>query len=405
MTIIEFFDHEMLENIISAIHLNPERMILFGKENDELLRAKKNIDKVFQSKSMKTTVLTEVVDTNDYPSLCKALNSLIDKYPDAIFDLTGGEELILVAMGAVSQKHGIKMLSHDFENHVSKIIEGEKTLTKTTEKLIITPDEIISLYGGKIQYGDLESGKTYPHKITKDTEREILALWEIAKRNTNAWNVGIEALASYMAIPFCENKGLTFSLSDAFYSEKKGEQTSKKHSVALLLERLQSAGLIETVKKDIHPQYRFQNEFIKYALSKSGTALELYTLLCIQKAKNESGTKLTEHALSGAVIDWETYNYDPDDVKNEIDVFLTKGLTPVFISCKNGSVETSELYKLNTVSKRFGGVYSKKILIMSSYRVRQSFLNRANALNIKLIRNVQKMTQEEFIKQLEENIR
>jgi len=52
------------------------------------------------------------------------------------------------------------------------------------------------------------------------------------------------------------------------------------------------------------------------------------------------------------------------DVENEIDILLMHGVVPIFISCKNGiKVEPEELYKLQTVARRFGGPYSRTVLI------------------------------------------
>lgn len=139
------------------------------------------------------------------------------------------------------------------------------------------------------------------------------------------------------------------------------------------------------------------------ALSKAGTVLELYTLFCILSAKKETGEPLVTSAVSGAVIDWENPHAKLDDVKNEIDVLATYGTIPVYISCKNGCVDSGELYKLNTVAERFGGKYAKKILVMTYYNVHDSFVQRARAMNIKLIRSVHEMGREEFIKKLSDN--
>lgn len=94
-----------------------------------------------------------------------------------------------------------------------------------------------------------------------------------------------------------------------------------------------------------------------------------------------------------------------DDVKNEMDVLATAGAIPVFISCKNGSVDSDELYKLNTVAQRFGGIYAKKILVMTYYGVTDSFIQRAQAMNIRLIRNVHLLDHQQLIQKLEDQIR
>ena len=48
---------------------------------------------------------------------------------------------------------------------------------------------------------------------------------------------------------------------------------------------------------------------------------------------------------------------------NEIDFMLMKGLTPIFIPWKIGQVYDDELYKLESVANRFGGLYAKNVLI------------------------------------------
>ena len=72
----------------------------------------------------------------------------------------------------------------------------------------------------------------------------------------------------------------------------------------------------------------------------------------------------------------------------------------MFISCKNGMVDSDELYKLNTVAKRFGGSYSKKILVLSAFEPDRSFMQRAEELGIKVIKNVRHLQKKDFVKRL-----
>ena len=71
----------------------------------------------------------------------------------------------------------------------------------------------------------------------------------------------------------------------------------------------------------------------------------------------------------GVKIDWDgaipESRYAFTGTRNEIDVLLMHGATPLFVSCKNGDVKTEELYKLHTVATRFGGPYAKKMLVVS----------------------------------------
>ena len=80
------------------------------------------------------------------------------------------------------------------------------------------------------------------------------------------------------------------------------------------------------------------------------------------------------------------------------------GLVPVFISCKNGSVDSGELYKLNTVAERFGGKYAKRVLVCSgravSAQADDPLADRAKLMGITIIDSVQDMNDEEFSRRL-----
>ena len=80
--------------------------------------------------------------------------------------------------------------------------------------------------------------------------------------------------------------------------------------------------------------------------------------------KDKNGSPLYHDVRVGVVIDWDGGgSADGHRTINEIDVMAMKGAIPVFISCKNGTFDVGELYKLNTVAQRFGDKYSKKILV------------------------------------------
>lgn len=92
-------------------------------------------------------------------------------------------------------------------------------------------------------------------------------------------------------------------------------------------------------------------------------------------------------------IDWDGVISSKDkhkpETRNEIDVVLMHGMTPLFISCKNGNIG-EELYKLHTVAERFGGPYAKKMLIatdldQTSSSTREALRRRAWDMDILLV--------------------
>ena len=119
-------------------------------------------------------------------------------------------------------------------------------------------------------------------------------------------------------------------------------------------------------------------------------------------SKDENGESTYNDVQTGVLIDWDNVLHPEAqrvDVENEIDVIMMHGMLPVFVSCKNGDVQIEELYKLNTVATRFGGKYSKKVLIAPSLFERdgtESFRNRCREMNILLIDDVHKMDANEL---------
>ena len=93
------------------------------------------------------------------------------------------------------------------------------------------------------------------------------------------------------------------------------------------------------------------------------------------------------------------------DTTNEIDVLANCGLTPYFISCKNGSFFSEELYKLYSVGERFSGGYGKKIIVTtnSSYALgdaKNVIFQRAADMGIHIIENVHLKTDNEISAEL-----
>ena len=152
----------------------------------------------------------------------------------------------------------------------------------------------------------------------------------------------------------------------------------------------------------------FKNPQIRRVLTKAGTILELITYVAACRVETKSGDLCYTDAMTGVFIDWDGVVHEEDDpqvdTQNEIDVILMKGLVPVFVSCKNGAVEEEELYKLNTVTERFGGKYAKKVLLGTSLgrggRSKRYLLERAEDMGIKVIEGVHEMPPEEFARQL-----
>ena len=89
---------------------------------------------------------------------------------------------------------------------------------------------------------------------------------------------------------------------------------------------------------------------------------------------------------------------------NEIDVILMKNVCPIFISCKNGKVGGLALHELETVSRKFGGKYARKALIIGPALDQTTgtmyFRQRARDMHIWIIDDVFRMSDEQLLSHL-----
>ena len=148
----------------------------------------------------------------------------------------------------------------------------------------------------------------------------------------------------------------------------------------------------------------FKNEQVQRCLTKAGQVLELIVYISALNATEKDGSKSYSDVMTGVQIDWDGDIHTQTnacDTQNEIDVMMMHGLIPIFVSCKNGAVDVNELYKLNTVAERFGGSYSKKVLVATALddSLSSEYIRiRAKDMNIRLIEDVQTMPESELNK-------
>ena len=392
MTIIEFFDTEQLENIIGTLLFAPERAVLFGRDFKKMVAFQKRAEMILKSKGIQTEISIVTVNTKNFAAVADALRALTDRYPDAIFDLSGGEELVLAAMGAVAREKNISMQTINPLTGRVRTFSASDTQKDEHRFSKLSVQDAVLLFGGTVE-DHVKSEEVLYH------EKEIETLFQFCEKDPAVWNVAIEQISSFIN-EFDDKNTVSVSKSRLENGQKSGSK--KMQYMNDIFEKIVSCGIANLTETDTKKIYRLKSNIAFSAISKAGTILELYTLLCVSKLQKEDGSPFFDDAMSGAVIDWKFPPdfHKEDDVENEIDVLLTKDAIPIFISCKNGSVDSNELYKLNTVAKRFGGKYAKKILLMTQFTPPKAFFARAQEMNIRVIKNVHLLTKQEFMEKL-----
>lgn len=361
----EFLDEEPIENIITCMNFKIDKVVFFGYH--EVIQKEKLRTEVFLKKYCDVqTVVFHALSHTDLQSTLSTMRKEVElersRKNKVFFDITGGESLILVAFGILSKEIECPMHMYDIE--ADKLIELndgiESKISEEIEhrKIKMTLELLIKMRGGTIN--------NRLHKNIKELDDsafidDVEKIYQIAKNNWDYWNPFSDFLRNTM-VPVNE---LRVSKDAHTVVNALNASTSCLNTINKLneiVDQFANAGiLLDVVHQNGQYRFTFKSQEIKDCLWEGGSILELHT--CLRESKKSSECK------SGVHLDWDGVIHEQAgrDVFNEIDVLSIEGNVPIFISCKSGKMNAQQklhaLYELDTVTKRFGGKYAKKVLV------------------------------------------
>ncbi len=402
MVIIEFFDKVSLENICGALLCRPERVILVGPNRKKMERSIELYCRVLRAKGIDTEFSCVCISRNHLQAIVDKLSEIVENCDDdCIFDLTGGDDLYLVAVGIIMGCYREKVQCHRFNFLNDQLCDcdadGEVLDVKSFD---ISIDDNIAIYDGDVVTDLSCESFTYPWGFNSEFLLDIQSMWSICQKNTRLWNAQINTLGA-----ICDmldmNSPLEISFDQRIAQTVLGENRVKYTFVAWMLCELQKYGLIDSLYIDNTVSFKFKNEQVKRCLTVAGQILELFIASKLLSIKDADGSALYNDVKVGTVIRWGQSDDDRDlPTVNEIDVMAMKGAIPVFISCKNGYFDANELYKLNTVADRFGNKYAKRVLVATDIDKLggkgEYLIARMEEMGIRCISDVDQMTDSEL---------
>ena len=380
---IEFFDSEPLENLITCLNFKMDKVIFFGHSDTmtddrvkDTRRALKNICNItnveFITVSQKS--LYKVLEL-----LEKEIRAEMKSGNKCFFDLSGGEDLVLVAMGMLATQYKVPL--HKFalpENELYLLTKWDEVprIDEVVERrdLQLTLDDIIGLHGGVINYRQQKDVKS--NLQDKEFTEAVKVMWEIANDSQKKWN-GLSSVFKECTKYEDDTQRVRVSVKALKQVLKRIPDIISVKEFGNYLNRLGNAGILEKVSVDEEMiKFSYKTPLIRDCLLDAGCLLELHTYYERMESGRYSDCRVGVH------IDWDgEINGREIDVENEIDVMLLEGVVPVFISCKNGRVNQMALYELDAVANRFGGKYVRKELA-ATQEITPGYLKRAEEMNI-----------------------
>ena len=402
MTYIEFFDETASENVSACLTYAPDRVIYIGDKAKLINKHIDNYKKVFAERGYNIEFQVEPFFTYNIDDAVKLLTRLVETYDDCVFDITGGEEILILALGMVCSQHPKKNIQiHKLNLKNNMIYDCDKDGTTIYRDIpTLSIEENVKIYGGEVVYGGIDEEKTYKWNLDADFLNDIDLIWNICKGNVRFWNMQIGIFEAVNAIGALSEDGLTVTASRAALEHYLLQHKAKYKKAKGIINYLLRHGLLTYFADEDEKTVTvaFKNTQVKKCLTKAGQALEMKVYVTALSVADKNGKPVYDDVLNGVTIDWDGEFHDEKtegvyDTENEIDIMMMRDTVPIFVSCKNGIVTAEELYKLDTVAKRFGGPYAKKVLVATSIdclkEAGKYFRQRATDMNIQLIENIQ----------------
>lgn len=326
---IEFLDDEPIENVITCLNYKIDKVIFFGYA-EVIEKQRKNTERFLKQNcgveqlefcSLSHTNLESVVDT-----MRKQIEHETKAGNKVFFDITGGENLILVAFGMLSQE--MKMPMHMYDVESGKLIELNSKVTAPISKAVpkqfvrLNLDSYIKMQGGVINYRMHKSVKSEDDSVFNQL---IPAIWTVSNRNAAEWNAFSAFLKQY-GNP-AEGLVVNASAATVIAHLRQNKVLNTVQSLNRILDECADADILEDVKhKEGQYHFKYRNEAVKNCLLDAGSILELHTY---HQEKNHYND-----CRVGVHLDWDGVIQDKytADVLNEVDVLALDGYVSTFMS-------------------------------------------------------------------------
>lgn len=380
-TLVEIFDAKQYENILSPIMLDKISGVIYVGTK-EVMTQKKIADLKNFYRARKCTLPLEFlyVERDNANSVKKRLTQLLESSGNFVFDVTGGEDVILAVVGIVAAQFDVPVIRIDAKS--GKIVHIHSNATDlSSQKPDISLKDAIVLQGGNIlRYESIDN-------FTQDDVFALLEMFKVNSLDCEAYSAFCNAVAECVS-----DDGKRIFINKNDFNIKLKRLT--KDINAVFDELCRRKLLIKEIDTPSQATFYICYNIIEKLIMKAGNVLEYYTAY--------AATSLADTVRDikmGVSIEWSDSSSFLD-TQNEIDVMAISNLHPLFISCKNGEVKKDALYELDAVSRALGGAYAKKVLVCTyvskNLSAREHFIKRARDMGIELVYGVHNLSFEKF---------
>ena len=369
-TLIELYDERTIENILAPDMFRPKRIVYLCPQ--EIAQDRVRQDKLrafFRRRGWNPELIFIEVSLFKADRILRQLISIGKKYPGCALDVTGGSDAALFAAGMFTAQTGAPAFTYSRKKNRFYDISGAAFADNLICNLTYSVEDFFLMAGGTLLPGRVDNAILT--KYLKDFD----PLFSCFLRFRRDWT----DIISYIQKVSPSEYGQTPPLSIQGKYTVKGERGSRNSANEDALRQLDRLDFIQelSVVPGQSVSFRFRDLNTRAWLRDVGSVLELYAY----KACLDTG--IFNDVISSAVVRWDD-TLGHSSVMNEIDVMATRGVIPLFLSCKVSEIKTEALNELAILRDRFGGK-GAKAAIVSTEPCNAAARHRAAQLGIAVI--------------------
>ena len=345
-TLIELFCAETLKNVVPALALQPARLVMLVHTGAQYTDVYENTVRALRDRMPHLVISYFEADCNDPDSVRAALEALYAKYPEGVFDFTGGSELLLLSAFAFARRKDAAMLHIDLPRQRLMNLNGCDALEGTFVMPELTLRDHLNMNGAFFD--------GVGHVLMEaEQEPAVREFCQQVMRNQPRWR----KQCNYFQAACSGLEGLDVDQPVTFIAANRSRVTCDVD----YLYQLQDMGFLHSVQRDKgRVRFSFAADNYKSYLTDAGVWLELYTYLLLRD------TGLFKEIYMSVRVGWGD---ESDEYKgtayNELDVVACNGLETIFISCKTGTPEPGDFNEIQVYAKKFGGRFGRAVLCTS----------------------------------------
>ena len=369
-TLIELYDERAIENVLAADMFRPQRIIyLCPTEVAQSRERQEQIGDFFRHRGWNPELIFVEASQYKVDRILRQLLMISEKFPDCALDVTGGSDAELFAAGLFAAKADVRVFTYSRRQNRFYNISGADFADNLPCNISYSVKDFFLMAGGTLLPGRVDNG------ILRGYLDDIAPFFDCFLKYRRDWTNIITYMqrvspAEYGQIPPMDVQG------NYTVKGERGGRICAKEDALQAFERIGFIRDLDIVSGD-KVSFRFRDVNTRAWLRDVGSVLELY----VYKACLDAG--IFNDIISSAVVRWNEV-LGHGSIINEIDVMATRGVVPLFISCKVSDIKTEALNELAILRDRFGGK-GAKAAIVSTGRCNAAARHRAAQLGIAVI--------------------